>query len=176
VGTAGQARTATSWISSSQWVAANAELTLCWIGEGRGFEQAKEVIDADYPGVLIRDGYVVYNHYTRPTHQSPTAHILRRCHQIQADLSATDAKIPAAAKTIIKDALAARELATPAERVAAAETCRTRLDELCARPVAHDANRRLPEHLANQADALFSFLTIEGVDATNFRGEQAVRP
>jgi len=71
---------------------------------------------------------------------------------------------------------AARELATSAGRVAAAAQCRTRLDELCARPVAHDANRRLLGHLANQADALFSFLTIEGVDATNFRGEQAVRP
>lgn len=158
------------------WVAANAELTLCWIGDGRGFEQAKERIDADYAGVLVRDGYVVYNHYTKATHQSCTAHILRRCHQMEADLSATDAKIPAAAKTIIKDALAARELATRAERVAAAAACRARLDELCARPVAHDANRRLLKHLANQADALFTFLTIEGVDATNFRGEQAVRP
>jgi len=158
------------------WVAANAELTLCWIGDGRGFEQAKERIDADYAGVLVRDGYVVYNHYTKASHQSPTAHILRRCHQMEADLSGTDAKIPAAAKTIIKDALAARELATRAGRVAAAAQCRTRLDELCARPTGCDANRRLLKHLANQADALFTFLTIEGVDATNFRGEQAVRP
>lgn len=93
-----------------------------------------------------------------------------------ADLSATDAKIPAAAKTIINHALAARGLATPVERVAAAAACRARLDELCARPTSCDANRRLLKHLANQADALFTFLTIDGVDATNFRGEQAVRP
>jgi transposase len=158
------------------WVAANVELTLAWIGEGRGFEQATEVVDADYPGVLVRDGYVVYNHYTKATHQSCTAHVLRRCHQMEADLPAADAKIPAAAKTIIKDALAARELATPAERAAAAAQCRARLDELCARPTSCDANRRLLKHLGHQADAMFTFLTVEGIDATNFRGEQAVRP
>ena len=60
MGIAGQAPTATSWISSSQWVAANAEITLAWIGAGRGFEQASEVVEVDYAGVLVRDGYVVY--------------------------------------------------------------------------------------------------------------------
>ena len=56
------------------WVAANAGITLCWIGDGRGFEAAAEVIEPDYPGVLVRDGYVVYEHYTKATHQSCTAH------------------------------------------------------------------------------------------------------
>lgn len=158
------------------WVAANAELTLCWIGDGRGFEQAIEVIAADYDGVLVRDGYVVYDQYTNATHQSCTAHILRRCHEMEADLPRPDAKVPAAAKAILLDALAARDLPTPAERGAAAAQCRSRLDALRARPVGHDANRRLLKHLGNQADALFTFLTVEGIDGTNFRGEQAVRP
>lgn len=158
------------------WVAANAEITVAWIGHGRSFEAATEVIDADFSGVLVRDGYVVYDHYIHATHQSCTAHVLRRCRQMEADLPATDAKIPTAAKAIINHALAARDLPTPAERAAAAAECRTRLDELCARPTGCDANRRLLKHLAHQADALFTFLTIDGVDATNFRGEQAVRP
>lgn len=158
------------------WVAANAEITVAWIGAGRGFEQATAVIDADYAGVLVRDGYVVYDHYTQATHQSCTAHLLRRCHEMEADLPAVDAKVPAAAKAIIKDALAARDLPSRSERAAAAVECRTRLDALCARPVGHDANRRLLKHLAHQAGALFTFLTIDGIDATNFRGEQAVRP
>ena len=42
------------------WVAANSELTLCWVADGRGFAQATEVIDAGYAGVLVRDGYVIY--------------------------------------------------------------------------------------------------------------------
>ncbi|MGH9066866.1 MAG: IS66 family transposase, partial [Acidimicrobiales bacterium] len=32
------------------------------------------------------------------------------------------------------------------------------------------------KHLANQADALFTYLVVDGIDATNFQGEQAVRP
>ncbi|MDQ2815192.1 MAG: transposase [Actinomycetota bacterium] len=32
------------------------------------------------------------------------------------------------------------------------------------------------KHLANQADALFTFLTVGRCDATNVRGEQAARP
>ncbi len=157
------------------WVAANDELTLCWVADGRGFDQATQVIDADYGGMLVRDGYVVYNHYEAATHQSCTAHLLRRCHELEAILPKADAKIPAAAKSILTDALAARDLPA-AERTPAAVELRCRLDALCARDVGDDANRRLLKHLANQADALFTFLAIEGIPATNFRGEQAVRP
>lgn len=157
------------------WVAANDQLTLCWVAAGRGFDAATEVITADYDGVLVRDGYVVYNNYDQATHQSCTAHILRRCHEMEADLPRADRKIPAAAKAILLDGLAARDLPV-ADRPGAAIELRTRLNALCARPPGHDANRRLLKHLANQADAMFTFLTVEGIDATNYRGEQAVRP
>lgn len=158
------------------WVAANAEITLCWIAAGRSFTDATEVIDADYDGVLVRDGWVVYDRYTHATHQSCTAHLLRRASEMEADLTGAERKIPAAAKAILKNALAARDLTTPAERTAAAVQCRARLDALCARPTGSDANRRLLKHLAHQAPHLFTFLTVEGIDATNYRGEQAVRP
>jgi transposase len=95
---------------------------------------------------------------------------------MEADLSGADRKVPTAAKAILKDALGARDLPTPAERAAAASELRSRLDVLCARPTSNDANRRLLEHLAHQADALFTFLVVEGVEATNWQGEQAVRP
>jgi transposase len=158
------------------WVAANDEITLCWIADGRSFADATQVVDADYDGVLVRDGWIVYDQYTQATHQSCTAHILRRTSEMEADLTGADRKIPAAAKAIIKDALAARNLPSVAERAAAAAECRARLDTLCARPTGNDANRRLLKHLTHQGDALFTFLTVEGVQATNWQGEQAVRP
>jgi transposase len=34
----------------------------------------------------------------------------------------------------------------------------------------------LVKHLLNEADALFSFLADTDIDATNWRGEQAIRP
>lgn len=158
------------------WVAANDEVTVAWVADGRGFAQATERIDADYSGVLVRDGYVVYNHYEAATHQSCAAHIARRCREMEADLPRQHRAIPAAAKAIIVDALAARELPTPTERAEAAATCRARLDQLCQRPTGCDENRRLLGHLANQAPHLFTFLTTDGVPATNYHGEQAVRP
>ncbi|MDA8046706.1 MAG: transposase [Actinomycetota bacterium] len=67
-------------------------------------------------------------------------------------------------------------MADPADRVAAAAAATARLERLCARPAGNDANRRLLKHLAHQAPHLFTFLTVEGVPATNWQGEQAVRP
>ena len=158
------------------WVAANDELTLCWIADGRSFADATTVIDAGYDGVLVRDGWIVYDRYTAATHQSCTAHILRRASEMEADMTGADRKIPTAAKAIIKDALAARDLPDRADRVAAAGELTARLKNLCARPTGNDANRRLLNHLAHQAPHLFTFLTVEGVAATNWHGEQAVRP
>lgn len=76
---------------------------------------------------------------------------------------------------MILDALAARDLPV-AERAKAADELERRLAELCGRPQANDSNRRLLAHLAKQTPHLFTFLRVEGIDATNFRGEQAVRP
>jgi len=158
------------------WVAANDEVTLAWVAEGRGFAQATERIDADYSGVLVRDGYVVYDHYSNATHQSCVAHLQRRAREMEADLPRAHRAIPTAAKAILADALAARDLTSAPERASVAAELRTRLDALCARAPGCDDNRRLLAHLSKQAPHLFTFLTTEGVPATNYHGEQAVRP
>jgi transposase len=160
------------------WAATNSGLTLYWVTPGRGFPDATAAIAADYAGTIVRDGWVVYNRYDHATHQSCLAHLARRCHEMEADLAGADRKIPRQAKAILGDALAARNLDAPAKTVAAAELA-ARIDRLVARPVAHDANRRLLKHLAAQAPHLFTFLTAEpaiGVDATNWRAETGIRP
>jgi len=40
----------------------------------------------------------------------------------------------------------------------------------------HGPNRRLLKHLQNEREHLFTFLTEPGVQATNWRAEQALRP
>ena len=40
----------------------------------------------------------------------------------------------------------------------------------------HEPNRRLLSHLATEREHLFTFLTEPGVQATNWRAEQALRP
>ena len=160
------------------WVATNDSLTVYWVSAGRGFPDATTVVDCDYPGIIIRDGWIVYGRYQAARHQSCLGHLLRRCHQMEADLSGADRRIPRAANAILKDALAAREL-DPAERDAAAAELAERLERLCARPAGHDANRRLLAHLGRQAPAMFTFLTADPglhVDATNWKAETGIRP
>lgn len=163
-----------SWL----WEATNANLTVYWVADGRGFEDATVVIGADYSGVIVRDGWVVYDQYQVATHQSCLGHLLRRCHEMEADLPRPQRHIPAQAKAILKDALDARVL-DQASRVEAASALVERIDELCAREPGHDANRRLLKHLSHQAPHLFTFLTADpalGVDATNWRAETGIRP
>ncbi|MCU4187534.1 IS66 family transposase [Acidiferrimicrobium sp. IK] len=160
------------------WVATNSGLTLYWVTAGRGFPDATETITADYAGTIVRDGWVVYNRYDHATHQSCLAHLLRRCHEMEADLAGVDRKIPRQVKAILGDALAARDLDAPARAAAAVELA-GRVERLAGRPVAHDANRRLIKHLAAQAPHLFTFLTAgeaADVDATNWRAETGIRP
>jgi transposase len=160
------------------WVATNPNLSCYWITPGRSFTDATETITAEYHGVIIRDGWVVYNRYETATHQTCLAHLVRRCREMEADLPRADRKIPTAAKAILTDALAARDLDGPG-RAAAAVELTARLEALCARPVDHDATRRLLGHLARQTPAMFTFLTADadiGVDATNWRAETGIRP
>ena len=40
----------------------------------------------------------------------------------------------------------------------------------------HDENRKLVKHLYHEREAIVTFLTHPGVEATNWPGEQAIRP
>jgi transposase len=51
-----------------------------------------------------------------------------------------------------------------------------RLDKLLAGSPTHDPNRKLLGHLANEREHLLTFLDTPGVQATNWRAEQAIRP
>jgi transposase len=51
-----------------------------------------------------------------------------------------------------------------------------RLEELLAGSPTHDPNRKLLKHLATESENLLTFLDTPGVQATNWRAEQAIRP
>jgi len=50
------------------------------------------------------------------------------------------------------------------------------MDLLLEQPHVHEANQRLIKHLGHEQDALFTFLLVPDIDATNWRAEQAIRP
>jgi transposase len=157
------------------WEATNAELTLYWVARGRGFEEACEVVEAGYAGTIVRDGWAPYRRYEKAKHQTCIGHLLRRCHEMDHDLPNWARPLPRRAKTLLLDALAARDLAPEARPAAAAELAE-RLGELCQARSSHEAVRRLLAHMAKEAPAMFSFLGDDQVDATNWRAEQGIRP
>lgn len=169
----------TGWRISARsawlWVATSAEVTLFDVAYGRGFDQACDLLDADYDGVLVRDGWGSYRQYTKAAHQTCIAHLLRRCHEMGEDLPAWARSTPRRVAELLSEALDARELPARKKRAAVADVGE-RLDLLIEEPHPHDENRKLVKHLANERRALFTFLEQPGIDATNWRGEQAIRP
>ena len=60
--------------------------------------------------------------------------------------------------------------------VAEADRLAAQLDKLVAGATRYPPNRRLLNHLAAEREHLFTFLRLPGVQATNWRAEQAIRP
>lgn len=71
-----------------------------------GYEHAAQILGEDYSGVLERDGWAPYRRFAAAKHQTCHAHLLRRTGELIADSVAGQAKVPHAARRILKDALA----------------------------------------------------------------------
>jgi transposase len=161
--------------SSWLWVAATEDATAYNVAAGRGFDQACDLVRDDYDGVIIRDGWGPYRSYQAATHQSCVAHLLRRASEMVADLPDWARGTPRQVKDLLTDALDARD-DNPTERAAVAAHVVEMIDLLFEQAHPHDENRKLAKHLHNEREAIVTFLTHPGVEATNWRGEQAIRP
>jgi transposase len=157
------------------WVATSATATAYNVAAGRGFCEATELIDEDFAGVLVRDGWAPYRGFTSAEHQTCVAHLLRRCDEMIADLPDWARSTPVRVKKILVEALGARKLSR-AKRRAVIEDLSELVELLGEYPHPHDENRKLVKHLVNESGALFTFLARTDVDATNWRAEQAIRP
>ena len=79
------------------------------IAAGRGYEHVCEVLGEDYSGALEHGGWAPYRRFTNARHQTCDAHLLRRTGELIADSVAGQARVPDAARRILKDAIALRE-------------------------------------------------------------------
>jgi transposase len=173
----------TGWRINGQkawlWAFAGDDVTVYLIATGRGYEHAAEVLGESFPGVLERDGWAPYRRFTNARHQTCAAHLLRRTGELISDSTAGQARVPHAARRILKDALHLRDQrdVIDAEQFALKVTdLNERTDKLLAMRPTHEPNRRLLAHLQNERAHMFTFLTVPGVQATNWRAEQALRP
>ena len=147
----------------------------------RGSEATGKLLGEDFAGTLTRDGWAAYGRFRLAGHQLCVAHLLRRCRELLGAATRGAVVFPRKVKGLLTEALAVRDdrdagRLTAAGAAARADDLQGRTDRLL-RPVKrHRGNERFARHLWSNRRHLFTFLREEGVDATNWRAEQALRP
>jgi transposase len=161
------------------WAAATPEATAYAILPGRGFEQAAMLLGADFDGFLVRDGWAVYRQCDRAQHQTCVARLLRRCRELRE--AHPHAALPGQVRALLQEGLELRDGYSQGELSAPALTRRSaalerRFSRVLAPEPRSRAVRRFAKHLRRERAAIFTFLRCPGLDATNGRAEQAIRP
>lgn len=155
--------------------------TVYHVAVGRGFEVAESIIGAKYAGTMIHDGWSPYDRFFFARHQQCLAHLLRRCKGLLETARAGAARFPRQVRSLLLDALALRDRrddgeVSPHGLAVAVGRLQGRLDRLLQWTRTHQDNERLAKHLAKHRNQMFTFLKVPGIDATNYRAEQAMRP
>jgi len=163
------------------WVFVTERVTVYRIMDGRGYEEACTVLGADFHGNLLRDGWSPYRRFAHATHQTCLNHLITRCLENLQTAQRGTARVPYAILRILYRALHLRDHwldHCPTVRGRAIHTGRivAAMDRLLAWNPTEDENRKLIKHLRNERTALFTFLCDPRVPATNWWGEQAIRP
>jgi transposase len=156
-------------------------LTVYVIDRKRGVSVAERVLGADYAGAMIHDGWAAYDGFLRAIHQQCLAHLLRRCREMIEAATAGAVRFPRQMKEWLQDALQLRDRHQGGEvrdhgLAVARGRLEKRLDRLLYRTRVDPANERLAKHLYKHRHPLLTFLYHPGLDATHWRGEQAIRP
>lgn len=163
------------------WVFVSDEVTVYAILPGRGFAEAAAVLAEDYRGWLVHDGWAAYYLFVLAYHQSCLEHLIRRCREMAEVATAGAAVFPLTVKALLQQALDTRDRyeqhqISPHGLCTAAGQLDARLDRLLAQRYRTEANCRLAKHLRHEQPYLLTFLHCPGLDATNHRAEQAIRP
>jgi transposase len=142
---------------------------------------AEQLLGKDWSGTLVHDGWSVYDRFTRAAHQQCLQHLQRRCQELLTTAERGAVRFPRAVLTLIDQAYALRRAwrghrlsgDTLAEQGLALSG---ELQRLTSGHFTHEPNRCLAAHLSKHALHWFWFLLDPTIDATNYRGEQAIRP
>jgi transposase len=157
------------------------QLTYYVIDPTRSGQPAKTLLGEAWSGVLIHDGWSVYDNFKQARHQQCLAHLMRRCHELLETAVGGAVRFPRAVLGLFGKSLSARdrfvqdELTSQGLRVLSGRFTQA-MRRLVAPVKSNAANERLAKHLENHLSDLFTFLREPGVDATNWRAEQAIRP
>jgi transposase len=163
------------------WVAVTSDTTVYGILPGRGYEEAVRLLGAEFEGFLVHDGWHIYAQFTAAFHQTCTRHLINRCNEMLATTSRATAAFPRQVKAILLKGLDLRDRYAEGEisshgLASAAGRLATDMERLLAPHYRSPENQRFAKHLLHEYDHLFTYLNCPGLEATNWRGEQAIRP
>ena len=160
--------------------AATADLCAYVIDAGRGKQATDRLIGQNFSGTLVHDGWAPYDRYFDASHQQCNTHLLRRCSEMIQIATPGAAAFPKAIKAMLQRALELRD-----ERDAGRRSLRStriqatrltgRAKQRCRTVKRNRDNERLAAFLYRHAGQLFTFLRHANLDATNWRGEHAMR-
>jgi transposase len=160
------------------WACVTPTTTVYAILPGRGFDEAACLLGASFAGVLVRDGWAPYRQFTEAAHQTCLTHLIRRARELRADHPR--AVLPGQIQDVLQEALNVRDrhtaglISTHGVAVARGRLI-NRLSALLDQSTRVAAIRRFVEHLNREWTALFTFLFVLDLDATNWRAEHAIR-
>jgi transposase len=156
------------------------EATAYVIDPTRSGVVAERILGTCYAGVMIHDGWSPYDNFEQASHQQGLGHLLRRCHEILETATRGAVNFPRRVKELLQAALdlrdrhAAGDVSDHGLAVARGRLANELADAVFP-PKANAANERLAQHLWNHRHQLLTFLSVPGLDATNWRAELAIR-
>ena len=157
-----------------------ADATAYVIDPTRSGSVAEALLGLDYAGIMIHDGWSTYNQFLNAEHQQCLRHFLNRCEEILATATRGSVRFPRAVQHVLHRALNLRDRCLAGEVSAhGLKIARARLEfDFFAAILGSKidpTNERLAQHLRNHCGEIFRFLDHPGLDATNWRAEQAMR-
>lgn len=168
----------TVWLHA--WVGDDG-VTCYHIDPQRSSDALQRVLGIDWSGAFVHDGWASYDQFEEACHQQCQAHVLRRAHELEEAAWGRAKVFPRQVIELFKKSLALRKRFAQrppddATRQRAHEDFTARLLALTEKPRSNAANNRLAAHLYAHGEQWFLFLLDSTMPATNYRGEQAIRP
>ncbi len=170
-------------LSAWLWVFTSRTITVYTIDESRSHAVVVEILGKEFGGVLISDCFAAYDHraLAKWLKQKCFAHFLRELSSLSQEKTRGAVRFPRALLAVLREALRLNEekpQLSEAEFQVRFRALETQLDALIGekRRFSDPDNARMAKRMRKQREHLFTFLKMEGVEATNNRAERALRP
>jgi transposase len=163
------------------WAFVTTTATAYVIRHSRGGEVPQEILGPDYVGLFGHDGWRPYEALEHARHQTCLQHLLHRAHNLLETATRGAVRFPRAVKDLLLDSLALRDRrdageVSPHGLAVVTGRLEARLARLLAPPKSNPDNERFANHLRRNRDWVFTFLREPEIEATDWMGEQAMRP